>query len=86
MSEQRSERLAGEINDEVGRFEGFAAERFGRELGDGVIVGEKSLFREAREGAEGIKAGAGGFDDVGGEFAGNGFGHRTATSVAETDE
>jgi hypothetical protein len=86
VREEGSERTAGEINDEVDRFEGVAVERFGGKTGDGVMVGEKSLLGGDGDTGDGIKSGAGGFDDVGGEFAGDGLGHETVAGVAEAHE
>jgi hypothetical protein len=86
FGEKALERFAGHVDNDIRVFEGVGAKRLGRNVCEWVAVGAQSLLGFSGEMTEGVNTGAGGFDHIGGEFAGDGFRHGTAASVAQANK
>ena len=77
---------AAEIDDQIGFVPGFIGNGLGRKAGGGVTVAHERFLGFVGDFAERIKAGAGGFQNIGGIVRSNGFGHGAAAGVAKADE
>jgi len=78
--------FAGQVDDEVGVFQGFEAERFGGESFYGIAVGEKRFFREGRKAAKRVEARAGRFHEIRGVVTSDRLRHGATTGIADADE
>ena len=77
---------AAEIDDQIGVVPGLGRNGLGGKTGGGITTAQERLLRGFGDFAEGIKASARGFENVGGFLEGDGFSHGAATGVAEADE
>jgi hypothetical protein len=78
--------VTAHVDDEVGSGPIIVEDSFGGKPVGWIAVGLESCEREFLNNAERRETGAGGFEKAGGITTGDGFRHRTAARIADTNE